>query len=106
MRGWGAVLISAVAVYSWKLFGYLVPKRFLESKVLNQLAGFLTIALLSGLVGVQTFISSNENGKQEFVLDARFPSLLLAILLLRFRVPFIVVVLSAGTFAVLWRLIF
>lgn len=106
MSAWTSVILAAVAVYSWKLFGYLVPKRWLESKVLNQLAGYLTIALLAGLVGVQTFVSKTDSGVQNVVFDARFPSLLLAIVLLWLRLPFIVIVIAAGACAALLRLVF
>jgi branched-subunit amino acid transport protein len=106
MTGWTAILVAAVAVYSWKLFGYLVPKKLLESKVLNQLAGYLTIALLAGLVGVQTFVSKYGDAYMSIKFDERFASLLLAIVLLWLRLPFIVVVIAAGACAALLRLIF
>lgn len=101
MNTWLAVILGSIAVYSWKFLGYLLPARFLESKLLAKFASFLTIALLAGLVGVQTFTG---NGKFEF--DARVPAILVAALLLKLRAPFIVIVVSAAATAAALRLAF
>ncbi len=101
MNSWLAIVLGSIAVFSWKFLGYLLPARLLESRMLSKLAGFLTIALLSGLVGVQTF---SGNGQLEF--DARIPALLVAALLLRLKSPFIVIVIVAGATAALLRLAF
>lgn len=101
MNPWIAVLVGSLAVFSWKFLGYVLPAKFLESKKLSTFAGFLTIGLLSGLVGVQTFVSS-----QKIEFDARVPALLIAVILLRFKVPFIVIVIVAGATAALLRLAF
>ena len=101
MNTWLAIVIGSAAVYSWKFLGYLLPARMVESKVLSKLASFLTIALLAGLVGVQTFIG---DGKLEF--DARFVALFVAVLLLKLKSPFIVIVIAAGLTAALFRLAF
>lgn len=99
MTPWVAVLVGSAMVFSWKILGYLLPAKFLESKWLTRLAGYLTIALLSGLVGVQTFTSGN---KIEF--DARVPALVVAAVLLKVKAPFIVVVIAAASTAALLRL--
>jgi len=107
MTPWIAVLVASIAVYSWKIFGFLVPKRFLESKSLTKLAGYLTIALLAGLVGVQTFTASLDDGKgQKLVFDERLPALLVALVLLKLKAPFIVIVLAAAATAAGLRLAF
>lgn len=95
------MVIGSAMVFSWKFLGYLLPAKFLESKWLTRLSGYLTIALLSGLVGVQTLTSGN---KIEF--DARIPALLVAAILLKVKAPFIVVVISAAAIAGLLRLAF
>ncbi len=95
------MVIGSAMVFSWKFLGYLLPAKFLESKWLTRLSGYLTIALLSGLVGVQTLTSGN---KIEF--DARVPALLVAAILLKVKAPFIVVVISAAAIAGLLRLAF
>jgi hypothetical protein len=107
MNSWIAIIAASAAVFSWKFLGHLVPRKFLESKFLQKLAGFLTIALLAGLVGVQTFIGANSaTAKQEVVFDARFAALILAMVLLKLRAPFIVIVLAAAATAALLRLAF
>jgi len=107
VNGWVAVILASIAVYSWKLFGYLLPKRFLESEILTRLSGYLTIALLAGLVGVQTFVKTESNQDSKLpVLDERFVALIVAAILLKLRAPFIVVVVSSATTAALLRLAF
>lgn len=101
MTPWTAVLIASLAVYSWKVLGYLLPHTILESKFLTKVSGFITIALLCALVGIQTFTS-----KQQIVFDGRLAAVLGAAVLLRFRVPFIGVVVIAAAIAALYRLAF
>jgi branched-subunit amino acid transport protein len=98
---WGAVLISSALVYSWKLFGYLVPERLVSNPKVKDLASLLTVALLAALVGIQTFGTSAG-----VVVDARLPALIVAGVLFYLRVPFIVVVIVAAALAALARLWF
>jgi branched-subunit amino acid transport protein len=97
----GAILIASFAVYSWKIFGQSVPKSLLKNPRVSRIAGLLTVALLSALVGVQGFTSS---GQIQF--DARVPALLVAAILLYLRAPFIVMVAAAALVAALVRLWF
>ena len=99
MTLWAAVLVSSALVYSWKLFGFLVPERFVSSPKVKDLATLLTVALLGALVGIQTFVS-NEG----ISFDARVPALLVAGVLFYLRVPFVVVVGAAATVAALIRM--
>jgi branched-subunit amino acid transport protein len=101
MTLWAAVLISSALVYSWKLFGYLVPERFVSSPKIKELASLLTVALLAALVGIQTFGSADG-----ISLDARIPALLVAGVLFYLRVPYVVVVALAALIAALIRLYF
>lgn len=101
MNLWLGVVLGSIAVYSWKLLGYLVPKHLLENKVLQMLAGFLTITLLAGLVSVQTFVE-----QKSLVIDERLLSLTVAAVLLKFKAPFIVVVIVAGAVAAIYRALF
>jgi hypothetical protein len=107
MTTWTAIFLGSIAVYSWKLLGHLVPTRILESKFLTRLAGFITIALLMGLVGVQTFVvGATEQEPTQLVIDARVLALGSAALLLVLRAPFIVVVIVAAAIAALSRQLF
>lgn len=100
MTLWTAVLVSSALVYSWKLFGYLVPERFVSSPKVKDLATLLTVALLGALVGIQTFGSADG-----ISFDARIPALLAAGVLFYLRVPFVVVVAAAATIAALIRMV-
>lgn len=99
MSLWAAVLVSSALVYSWKLFGYLVPERLVSSPKVKDLATLLTVALLGALVGIQTFGSADGVS-----FDARVPALLVAGVLFYLRVPFVVVVAAAAAIAGLVRL--
>lgn len=101
MTLWIAVVSASALVYSWKLFGYLVPERLVSGSKIKDLASLLTVALLAALVGIQTFGSATG-----ITLDARFPALILAGILFYLRVPFVVVVLAAAVMAALIRIWF
>lgn len=101
MALWTGILIAAVAVFSWKMLGFLVPNNVLDNPRISKIAGLLTIALLAALTGVQMLTTGPE-----IVFDARIPALGLAAVLLRFKVPFVVMVASAAAFAALIRFFF
>ena len=101
MTLWSAVLISSSLVYSWKLFGYLVPEKFVSNPKIKELAALLTVALLAALVGIQTFVSA-----EGISIDARVPALALAGLLFYLRLPFVVVVVVAAAIAAILRFLF
>jgi branched-subunit amino acid transport protein len=94
-----SALVASLLVYSWKLIGYLIPEKYLTPKV-KAFTERVTVALLAALVVTQTFASS-----QELVLDARFPAVLVAGVLLWLRAPFIVVVVAAAGVAAALRLL-
>jgi hypothetical protein len=100
MSLWSAVLISSALVYSWKLFGYLVPERFVSNPKIKELAALLTVALLAALVGIQTFVAA-----EGLSIDARVPAIVAAGILFYLRVPFVVVVVVAAAIAALIRLL-
>ncbi len=98
MTVWFGILAGALAVYSWKFIGHLVPKRILDHPRVAASANYLTIALMAALVGVQTFTT-----KHLVVIDARFAAMLLAILLTALRVPFLATVAASAALAALIR---
>jgi hypothetical protein len=101
MTLWMGVLVASALVYSWKLLGHLVPERFVQNPNVRSLASLLTVAMLAGLVGIQTFVSADG-----IVLDARAAALVVAAVLFYVRVPFIFVVITAALVASLLRLWF
>lgn len=87
------VIIASLAVFSWKLLGYLIPQKWITDGI-RQFSDRVTVVLLSALVAVQTFVTGNS---VEF--DARVPALGVAAILFALRVPYIVVVIAAAAVA-------
>jgi hypothetical protein len=98
MTLWVGVLLASALVYSWKLLGHLIPERFVQNPNVRSLAALLTVAMLAGLVGIQTFVSPAG-----IALDARAAALVVAAVLFYLRVPFIFVVIAAAAVASLLR---
>lgn len=96
---WWAVVAGSLACLAFKVAGYLVPPRLFEPPPVRRTTDLLPVALLAGLVVVQTF-----GAGQALVLDARMPALAVAALLLAVRAPFLVVVVAAAATAALIRL--
>ncbi|MDN4477161.1 AzlD domain-containing protein [Demequina sp. SYSU T00039] len=86
----------AAGLLAWltKLAGHAVPESWLEDPRVHRIAAFVTVALLSALVAVQTFASGRA-----LAVDARVAALAVAALLLWRRAPFIVVVAAAAAVA-------
>lgn len=95
-----AVIAASLAVFSWKLLGYLVPERFVSNPKFKQLADAITVGLLSALVGIQGFTSNSE-----WTVDSRLPALIFAAVLLWLRMPFIIVIGGAAAFSAIVRLL-
>ena len=91
---WVAVLAGAAGCFALKYVGSSIPGHVLEKPTVKQVVFLLPIALLSALVAVQTIASD-----QSLVVDARVPALAVSALALRFKAPFIIVVLMAATTA-------
>lgn len=87
------VIFASLAVFSWKLFGYLIPQKWITDGI-RQFSDRVTVVLMSALVAVQTFVTGNS---VEF--DARVPALGVAAILFALRVPYIVVVIAAAAVA-------
>lgn len=95
-----AILLASASVYSWKFFGYLVPARFLERPVVSRIAGLLTVALLSALMATQAMTTQSQ-----IRFDGRIVALVVAAVLLKFKAPFLVVVIAAAATAALLRVL-
>jgi branched-subunit amino acid transport protein len=88
-----SVLIASIAVYGWKLIGYLIPERFITDKF-RDFAERVTVSLLAAMVMIQGFTVTGE-----VVVDARLPALLVAALMLWMRAPYILVVIAGAAVA-------
>jgi branched chain amino acid efflux pump len=95
---WTAVLVGSFGCYALKLAGLSVPPRWLENARVQRIAELLPIALLSALIGTQTFATGRH-----LEIDARFAGLLVAIVLVWRKAPFLLVVFAAAATAALLR---
>ena len=95
MSVWGWILCACAAAWLTKWLGYAVPARFLQNPRMTQVAGCMTVALLSALTVMNTVAAG-----QDWVIDARLAALAVAACALWLRAPFLlVVVLGAATAA-------
>lgn len=98
---WAAVLTCALGCYLLKLAGLSVPPKVLEHPVVERVADLMPVALLAALIAVQVFGTAGADGPR-LTVDPRLAGLLVAVVALLLRAPFIVVVfLAAGTAALL-----
>lgn len=96
---WWGVVGTSVAVYAFKYLGHSVPHQYLEHPKFQQTNLLIPITLLSALVAVQTFAI-----KSKLVLDHRAVGLVVAVVALKFRAPFpIVVILAALSSALVYH---
>lgn len=95
---WAAVIGGSLACYILKLGGYTLPDRVLNSPGITRVTGFIPVALLAALMGMQTFVSD-----EGVTVDARIAGLAVALVALLLRAPFIVVVASAAATAAALR---
>jgi len=93
------VIIASLAVFSWKMLGYLIPQKWITDGI-RAFSERVTVVLLTALVAVQTLVTGNQ-----VELDARVPALGVAAILFALRVPYIVVVIAAAGTAAGLRLL-
>lgn len=93
---WVWIALAAVIAFGTKLLGYLLPESFLEHRKAMAVMSSMTIGLLAALVAINAVTRGHE-----VVLDSRILAVVAAVIALRFRAPFIVVVvIGAATVAV------
>ena len=97
---WAAVLVASASCYALKLAGLSLPQSWLQNQRVQRTVPMIPIALLAALVGTQTFSVG-----QHLVLDVRAAALVVAIVAVVLRAPFLVVVAVASATAALGRLI-
>ena len=96
---WGWVFVASLACCATKLAGLLVPRRLLDDeRTVLTMAG-MTVGVLAGLIGVSTFATGST-----VTVDARVASLVVAVVALRLRAPFLLVVVLGAATAALVRL--
>jgi hypothetical protein len=87
------VIIASLAVFSWKMLGYLIPQKLITDGI-RAFSERVTVVLMTALVAVQTLVTGNQ---VEF--DARVPAIGVAAILFALKVPYIVVVIAAAATA-------
>jgi branched chain amino acid efflux pump len=97
---WAGVLAASAACYALKLAGLSLPQSWLSDPRIQRTVPLIPVALLAALVGTQTFSTG-----QHLVLDVRAAALLVAVVAVLFRAPFLVVVAAAAATAALLRLL-
>ena len=97
---WAGVLVASAACYALKLAGLSLPQRWLEDPRLQRTVPLIPVALLAALVATQTFSTGRH-----LVADARATALLVAVIAVLLRAPFLVVVAAAAATAALLRLV-
>jgi branched-subunit amino acid transport protein len=97
---WAGVLVASASCYALKLAGLSLPERWLQDSRVQRTVPLIPIALLAALVGTQTFSTGQHLG-----LDVRAAALIVAIVAVVLRAPFLVVVAAASLTAALLRLL-
>lgn len=95
---WWILGASAIA-FGTKLLGYLLPEAARDDQRVRVITGAMTVGLLAALVATSAFTTGHA-----LVLDARALAVVVAIAALRFRAPFIVVVLLGAAAVAIGRL--
>ncbi|MDQ6857239.1 MAG: AzlD domain-containing protein [Candidatus Dormibacteraeota bacterium] len=96
---WLAVGLGSAGCYLLKLAGLSVPRGLLANRRVQRIADTLPVALLATLVAVQTLTTGTRIG-----LDARVGGLVVALIAVLLRAPFLVVVGVAVVATALLRL--
>ncbi|MDO5083360.1 MAG: AzlD domain-containing protein [Arachnia propionica] len=97
---WRWVLLACAGCFATKLAGFLVPRRFLDDhRTVVTMAG-MTVGVLAGLVALSTVEAGGR-----VVADARLAALVVALVVLRLKAPFLLVVVLGAAAAALVRLL-
>ena len=88
---WIAVLGASVTAFLNKYIGHSVPERWLNKPRFMRINTMVPIVLLSALVAVQTL-----GDKKELVIDQRLAGVAVALVLLKFKAAFPIVVVGAA----------
>ena len=96
---WIGVLGTSAIAFFLKFMGHSITEKYLTNPRMLRINALIPIALLSALVGVQTL---TEKGK--WVIDQRLAGVIVALIALRLKAPYFVVVVSAAlTSALIYR---
>ena len=88
---WLATIGTSIIAFVLKFSGHSVPQHWLEHPRIQKINALVPIALLSALVGVQSF-----SEKSKLMIDHRLAGVTVAVVALLLKAPFPIVVLSAA----------
>lgn len=88
---WLATIGTSIMAFALKFSGHSLPQHWLEHSRIQKINALVPIALLSALVGVQSFTE-----KSKLMIDHRLAGVSVAVVALIFKAPFPLVVLSAA----------
>ena len=88
---WIAVIGASITAFLNKYIGHSVPERWLNKPRFMRINTLVPIVLLSALVAVQTV-----GNKKELVIDQRLAGVAVALVLLKFKASFPIVVVGAA----------
>jgi branched-subunit amino acid transport protein len=88
---WIAVIGSSITAFLNKYIGHSVPEKWLDRPRIKSINTLVPVVLLSALVGVQTFAN-----KQELVIDQRLVGVGVALIALKLKASFPIVVVAAA----------
>ena len=95
---WATVVIASLATYCLKIFGYFLPESLVTQKTAKNVIAVLPIGLLAGLIAIQLFTTQSV-----YAIDGRIAGTFLAVVLLVFRAPFILVISVSALVTALGR---
>jgi branched-subunit amino acid transport protein len=96
---WVAVITTSLFCYAIKFIGHSIPESVLAKPRIERITTLIPIVLLSALIAMQTFTE-----KTKFAVDHRLAGIAVALLALRAKAPFPVVIIGAMvTSAVFYR---
>lgn len=89
------ILLACLVAFATKLAGYLLPESLLENRAVVAVTSAMTIGLLGALIATNALTRGHS-----LALDSRILAVVVALVALRLRAPFIlVVVLGAASVA-------
>lgn len=88
---WIATIGTSLIAFALKFSGHSIPQHWLERPKIQRINALIPIALLSALVGVQTFTEKNS-----LIIDHRLAGVSVAVIALILKLPFPIVVLSSA----------
>lgn len=100
MTWWGWILVASGVAFATKLAGHLVPQRALSGPRTTSVMTGMTVGLLASLIALNAATSGTH-----VVADARLVALVVAMVALLARAPFLAVVVLAAAACAVARLL-